>query len=69
MRNIAGLNMLLSVRVAIPAVLDEASSHPIVPPQRQLFMNSPALYPHLGAAIPVFKGMLVLFRSTDGRAQ
>jgi len=69
MRNIAGLNMLLSVRVAVPAVLDEAPSHPIVPPRRRLPMNSTALYPHFGAAIPVLKELLVLSRSIGGRTQ
>jgi hypothetical protein len=69
MRNIAGLNMLLSVWDAVPAVLDDAPSHPIDPPRRGLPMNSPALYPQFGAAIPVLKEMLVLSRSTDGRAQ
>jgi hypothetical protein len=54
---------------AVPAVLDEAPSHPIVPPQRRLPMNSPELYPHFGAMMPVLKEMLVLSRSTDGRTQ
>jgi CheY-like chemotaxis protein len=40
----------------------------LTPPKR-LPMNSPALYPQFGAAIPVLKEMLVLSRSTDGRAQ
>ncbi len=38
-------------------------------PTKRLPMNSPELYPHFGAAIPVLEEMLVLSRSTDGRAQ
>ena len=54
---------------AIPAVLDEAPSHPIVPPERRLPMNSPELHPRFSAAMPILREMLVLSRSTDGRAQ
>jgi hypothetical protein len=54
---------------AVPAVPDKAPSHPIVPPQRRLSMNSPELYPHFSAVTPMLKEMLFLSRSTDGRTQ
>jgi hypothetical protein len=54
---------------AVPTAPEEALSHPIVPPQRRLPTNSPELYPAFGAVIPRLKEMLVLSRSTEGRAQ
>ena len=54
---------------AVPAALDEAPSHPIFPPKGRLPMNSPELYPHFGAVMPILKEMLVLSRSVQGMPQ
>jgi hypothetical protein len=54
---------------AIPAVTDDALSHPVTRARGRLPRNSRPLSPSFNVAMPAFRQLLVLSSNTDGEAQ